>query len=141
MRVVGLDLGARRIDVAVSDSGGVLATPYTVIPRSGDDVADRGRIADVVRELAAEAVVVGLPLSLDGSVGPAAAAAEAEAVALRQVLDVPVECYDERLSTVSAERSLAASGVKGAARRRKVVDQVAAAVLLQSWLDSRRTVR
>ncbi len=141
MRVVGLDLGARRIGVAVSDSGGVLATPYTVIPRSGDEVADRARIADVVRELAAEAVVVGLPLSLDGSVGPAATAAEAEAVALGQVLDVPVECHDERLSTVSAERSLAASGVKGAARRRKVVDQVAAAVLLQSWLDSRRTVR
>ena len=140
MRVVGLDLGARRIGVAVSDSGGVLATPYTVIPRSGDDAADWARIADVVRELAAEAVVVGLPLSLDGSVGPAATAAEVEAVALRQVLDVPVECYDERLSTVSAERSLAASGVKGAARR-KVVDQVAAAVLLQSWLDARRTVR
>ena len=140
MRVVGLDLGARRIGVAVSDSGGVLATPYTVIPRSGDDAADRARIADVVRELAAEAVVVGLPLSLDGSVGPAATAAEVEAVALRQVLDVPVECHDERLSTVSAERSLAASGVKGAARR-KVVDQVAAAVLLQSWLDARRTVR
>ena len=140
MRVVGLDLGARRIGVAVSDSGGVLATPYTVIPRSGDDVADRARIADVVRELAAEAVIVGLPLSLDGSAGPAATAAEGEAVALRQVLDVPVECHDERLSTVSAERSLAASGVKGRARR-KVVDQVAAAVLLQSWLDSRRTVR
>ena len=140
MRAVGLDLGARRIGVAVSDSEGVLATPYTVIPRSGDDVADRARIADVVRELAAEAVVVGLPLSLDGSVGPAATAAEAEAVALGQVLDVPVECHDERLSTVSAERSLAASGVKGAARR-KVVDQVAAAVLLQSWLDSRRTLR
>ena len=140
MRVVGLDLGARRIGVAVSDSRGVLATPYTVIPRSGDDAADWARIADVVRELAAEAVVVGLPLSLDGSVGPAATAAEVEAVALRQVLDVPVECYDERLSTVSAERSLAASGVRGTARR-KVVDQVAAAVLLQSWLDSRRTVR
>ena len=140
MRVVGLDLGSRRIGVAVSDSGGALATPYSVIPRSGDESTDRARIAEVVREVGAEAVVVGLPLSLDGSAGPAATAAEAEADALRQALDGPVQCHDERLSTVSAERSLAASGVRGTARRR-VVDQVAAAVLLQSWLDSRRTVR
>ena len=136
MRVVGIDLGSRRIGVAVCDSGGLLATPYSVIERSGDESGDRERIAEVVRELGAEAVVVGLPLSLDGSAGPAAVAASAEADALRRVLDVPVECHDERLSTVSASRSLAASGVKGRARR-KVVDQVAAAVLLQSWLDSR----
>jgi len=134
--VVGLDLGSRRIGVAVCDSGGMLATPYSVIERSGDAVADRAGIAELARELEAEAVVVGLPLSLDGSTGPAAAAALAEADALRQVLDVPVECHDERLSTVSAHRSLAASGVRAKARRR-VVDQVAAAVLLQSWLDSR----
>ncbi len=136
MRVVGLDLGSRRIGVAVSDSGGVLATPYSVIERSADVGADRVRIAEVVRDVGAEAVVVGLPLSLDGSRGPAATAAEAEVDALREVLDVPVEAHDERLSTVSAHRSLAASGLKGAARR-KVVDQVAAAVVLQSWLDGR----
>ena len=137
MRVVGLDLGTRRIGVAVSDSGGVLATPSATIERSGDADADRARIAEVVRELEAKAVIVGLPLSLDGSTGPAAAAALTEAEALRLVLDVPVECHDERLSTVSANRSLAASGVKSRGRR-KVVDQVAATVLLQSWLDSRR---
>ena len=136
MRVLGLDLGSRRIGVAVCDSGGVLATPYSVVQRSGDERADRERIAELVAEVGAEAVVVGLPLSLDGSAGPAAAAAEAEAEALRLVLGVPVECHDERLSTVSASRSLAASGVK-ARGRRTVVDQVAAAVLLQSWLDSR----
>ena len=136
MRVVGLDLGTRRIGVAVSDSRGVVATPYSVIRRSGDAGADRQRIAEVVHELGAEAVAVGLPLSLDGSAGPSATAALAEADALREVLDVPVECHDERLSTVSAHRSLAASGVKAKARGR-IVDQVAAAVLLQSWLDSR----
>lgn len=136
MRVLGLDLGSRRIGVAVCDSGGLLATPYEVVERSGDERADRERIAELVREVGAEAVVVGLPLSLDGSAGPAATAALAEAEALRQVLDVPVECHDERLSTVSASRSLAASGVRGRSRR-KVVDQVAAAVVLQSWLDSR----
>lgn len=134
---MGLDLGTRRIGVAVSDSGGVLATPYSMIERSGDVAADRARIADVVRELEAGTVVVGLPLSLDGSRGPAATAALAEVDALREVLHVPVQTHDERLSTVSAQRSLAASGLKGARRRRKVVDQVAAAVLLQSWLDAR----
>ncbi len=136
MRAVGLDLGTRRIGVAVSDSGGVLATPYSVIERSGDEDADRARIVETVRELEADAVVVGLPLSLDGSRGPAATAAVVEIDALREALDVPVACHDERLSTVSAHRSLAASGLKGAARR-KVVDQVAAAVVLQSWLDMR----
>lgn len=137
MRVVGLDLGSRRIGVAVSDSGGVLATPYSVIERSGDPAADRARIAGVVHELEAGTVVVGLPLSLDGSRGPAATAAVTEVDALRQVLDVPVEVHDERLSTMSAHRSLTASGLKGSARRRQVVDQVAAAVVLQSWLDGR----
>jgi len=136
VRVVGIDLGTRRIGVAVSDSGGVLATPYSVIERTGDDRVDRDRIAEVIRELHAGAVVVGLPLSLDGSRGPAATAALAQVDALRQHLDVPVEVHDERLSTVSAHRSLAASGLKRA-RRRQVVDQVAAAVVLQSWLDSR----
>ena len=136
MRVVGLDLGTRRIGVAVSDSGGVLATPYSVIERTGDERLDRDRIAEVVRELEAGAVVVGLPLSLDGSRGPAATAALAQVDALRETLEVPVEVHDERLSTVSAHRTLAASGLKGA-RRRQVVDQVAAAVVLQSWLDGR----
>src|SRR5205085_3638545 len=86
----------------------------------------------------AERVVIGLPLSLDGSEGPAAAWARAEASALAAALgDVPVELYDERLTTVSAQRALVAAGVRGRNRRR-VVDQVAAAVLLQAWLDGGR---
>ncbi len=134
MRVVALDLGTRRIGVAVSDAGGIMATPYTVIERSGDVAADRARVADVVEEVGAGLVVVGLPLSMDGRKGPAARAALEEAEALRGVLDVPVECHDERLTTVSAERSLRSAG-KGGVARRRVIDQVAAAVLLQSWLD------
>ena len=137
MRVVGLDLGKRRVGVAVSDSGGILAVPSTTVERTGDDAADRARVADVVRELAAERVVVGLPRSLDGSEGPAAGWARGEAAALAALLDVPVELYDERLTTVSAQRSLVAAGVKGRDRR-KVVDQVAATVLLQAWLDGGR---
>ena len=134
MRVVGLDLGSRRIGVALSDSGGAVATPYTVLERSGDPHADRAALAALVGEIEAELVVVGLPLSLDGSMGPAARAAAAEAVAIADVLSVPVETYDERLTTVTADRSLMQLRMKAGARRR-VVDKVAAAVMLQSWLD------
>lgn len=119
-----------------------MATPYSVIQRSGDVSDDRARVAEIVAEVGAGLVVVGLPLSLDGSKGPAARAALEEAAALRQVLDVPVECHDERLTSVTANRSLTEAGVTGSRRRRArkagAVDQAAAAVLLQSWLDTRR---
>ena len=143
MRVVALDLGTRRIGVAVCDAGGIMATPYSTIERSGDAGADRARVAETVAEVDAGLVVVGLPLSMDGTVGTAAAAALVEAEALRAVLDVPVELQDERLTSVSANRSLAAAGVTGrrrqAARRAGAVDQAAAAIVLQSWLDAHRT--
>ncbi|MFN2506562.1 MAG: Holliday junction resolvase RuvX [Acidimicrobiales bacterium] len=132
MRAVGLDLGEKRIGVAVT--AGTLAMPHAVIQRSGDAKVDHSAVARMVEELGGERLVVGLPLSLDGSHGPAARRAEAEAEELRAVVAVPVELFDERLTTVSATRSLAAAGVRGRAQRR-VVDQVAAAVLLQAWLD------
>lgn len=143
MRTIGLDLGTRRIGVAVSDSGGIMATPYSVIERSGDPQADRARVAAVVAEVEAERVVVGLPLSMDGTIGPAASAAVEEADALRRLLDVPVDLQDERLTSVTANRSLAAAGVTGrrrtrAARRAGAVDSTAAAILLQAWLDGQR---
>jgi len=98
-------------------------------------------VAAIVTEVEAELVLVGLPLSMDGSIGPAAAAALEEAEALRDVVGVPVRCHDERLTSVSANRSLAAAGVTGRrrtrnARRSGAVDQTAAAVMLQSWLDT-----
>ena len=142
MRAVALDLGTRRIGVAVSDSGGIMATPYSTIQRSGDPTADRDRVAGLVTEIGAGLVVVGLPLSMDGSEGPAARSALEEADALRGMLDVPVACHDERLTSVSANRSLTEAGVTGGRRRNAraagAVDQAAAAVLLQSWLDSHR---
>ena len=117
-----------------------MATPYSVIDRSGDVRADRARVAEIVSEVGAGLVVVGLPLSLDGTKGPAARAALEEVEALRAVLDVPVESHDERLTSVTANRSLTAAGVTGRRRRRAraagAVDQAAATVLLQSWLDS-----
>ena len=119
-----------------------MATPYSTIERSDDVSADRARVAEIVSEVGAGLVVVGLPLSMDGRKGPAAHAALEEAEALRTVLDVPVESYDERLTSVSANRSLDDAGVTGRRRRRAreagAVDQAAAAVLLQSWLDARR---
>lgn len=139
MKVVGLDLGTRRIGVAVSVPTTSLAVPHGVVLRSANRATDHKNLAKVVSELGAESVVVGLPLSLDGSIGPAAAAALAEADELRQVLDVPVHSHDERLSTVSADRSLAAAGVNSRARRNRV-DQTAAAVILTSWLECHQSV-
>jgi putative Holliday junction resolvase len=134
-RALALDLGTRRIGVALSDSAGAVATPLDVLTRSNDRMRDHARIADLVAEAGAEVVVVGLPLSLDGSVGPAARGVLDEADELRARLDVSVVTWDERLSTVEAERRLRAAGVKGP-KGRGVVDQVAATVILQSWLDS-----
>lgn len=135
MRAVGLDLGTRRIGVAVSDAEGRVATPYDVVHRSGDPSADRQAIARIVSEVEAGVVVVGMPLSLDGTIGPAAQAALDEVLALQSTLDVPVTTHDERLTTVSAHRQLQALGLN-AARRRKMIDQVAASVMLQAWLDA-----
>ena len=135
MRVVGIDLGTRRIGVAVSDATGTLASPYSVIERGRERTEDHRAIAAVVAEVEAERVVVGLPLSLSGAVGPAAQAAQAEADELAAALSVPVETFDERLTTVTADRALKARKLKAPARR-QVVDQVAATVMLQHWLDS-----
>ncbi len=135
MRALGLDLGQRRVGVAVCDSAGTVATPVETLVRSGDTGRDLRAIADRVRDWEAEIVVVGLPRSLDGSEGPAAQAARAETKRLGRFLGVPVVSYDERLTTVIAERRLMEQQVKGRARR-DVVDQVAAAVILQSWIDA-----
>lgn len=139
MRVIGIDLGSKRIGVATSDTTGTIASPYTVIARHGRDrQTDHRAIAAIVTEMEAERVVVGLPLSLSGDKGPAAQAAEAEAAELAAVLPVPVETWDERLTTVSADRSMMEMRMKADARRR-VVDKVAAAILLQAWLDAHRS--
>lgn len=129
VRALGLDLGSRRIGVAVSS--GIVATPYEVIERGNE----RARIIELIEETGATIVVIGLPYSLDGSKGPAARLVEAEVAELRDALDVPIETYDERFTTVTAHQSLMNQKMKADARRR-VVDKVAAAVMLQSWLES-----
>ena len=137
MRALGIDLGSKRIGVALSDSGGTLATPYEVVPRSGDPTRDHRRIAQLAEEAGALVLVVGLPLRLDGTPGPAATAATEEAAALGAATGLPVELWDERLTTVTADRDLRSLDLKTPARR-KVVDKVAASVMLQAWLDHRR---
>lgn len=136
MRAVGLDLGSVRIGVAISDSDGRVATPYEVVVRSGDRDRDHRTIAGIVADVDADVVVVGLPLSLDGTEGRAAQGARHEAGLLADVVGVPVEMHDERFTTVTAEQSLREQGVRGP-RRRAVIDKVAAAVMLQAWLDGR----
>lgn len=134
-RVVGLDLGAKRIGVAVCDAGRMVATPFETIKRIGDRPIEHGRLTEILDETEAVLLVVGLPLSLDGTVGQAAKTVLSEVRALKRTLSVPVETHDERLTTVTADDYLTEQGVRGN-KRRDVVDQVAAAVILQSWIDS-----
>ena len=134
MRVLGIDLGSKRIGLALSDPRRILATPHSVVLRAKRRDDDHRKINDVVQEWEVARIVVGLPLSLDGSVGRAAKAAIREAKELGVVTGVPIETYDERLTTVSAHQVLREQGVAGADRKH-VVDKVAAAVLLQAWLD------
>ena len=134
-RAVGIDFGAVRIGVATSDPGRVIASPYDVIQRASDHATDHAAIARVVHEEDASIVVVGLPRSMSGRDGAAATAVRAEADELRALLAVPVVLWDERLSTVTANRALIEGGVRRKSRKGSV-DKVAAAVILQSWLDA-----
>lgn len=136
VRALGIDPGSKRIGIAVSDPSGTIASPLTVLIRSRSRRHDLEELARIAREEEAEVIVVGLPLNLDGSEGAAAKAAIAQARQLATVVDVPVEMHDERLTTVTADRRMIEAGLDALARR-KVVDKIAAAIMLQSWLDSR----
>lgn len=137
MRALGLDLGSKRIGVAVSDRSGTIASPHSVLARSGSRRRDHDAVAELVAEEEAEIVVVGLPLNMNGSYGPAATAALAEVDAMATVVGVPVVTSDERRTTVTADRAMIEAGLR-APERRKHVDKIAAAVMLQTWLDGRR---
>ncbi len=136
MRVLALDLGSKRIGVAVSDRSGTIATPLVVLQRGRTLRIDHEHIRDLVEQEEAVRIVVGLPLAMDGSIGKAAQAAIKEAKALASVVDVPVETFDERRTTVTADQLLIERGLR-APERRLVIDKVAAAVILQTWLDGR----
>ena len=140
MRCLGLDLGSKRIGVALCDPDERVATPLTVVERSKSRAQDHANIAKLIAEYEVQVVVVGLPLNMSGKVTAAAQSATEETEQLRLALGIPVHLYDERLTTVTADRSLMELEMKADARRR-VVDKVAAAVMLQAYLDHRRHER
>jgi putative Holliday junction resolvase len=138
----GVDVGTVRVGVARSDPSGVLASPVETLARDVASGADLDRLAGLIRATAEEGavagVVVGLPRTLRGEEGASAVMARGYAAELApRIAPIPVELSDERLTTVSAERKLAAGGVRSR-NRRAVVDQVAAVELLQDWLDMHR---
>jgi putative Holliday junction resolvase len=135
--LLGIDPGTRRIGVAVSDAGGTIALPLEVVERGKDDTWLR-RIAELAGERGVVGLVVGLPVRMDGTDGPEAAEARKLAGVLERKLGVPAVLADERFTSVAANRAMASADVDSR-RRRPVVDKVAAAILLQSHLDARRS--
>lgn len=139
--MMGVDLGSVRIGIALSDSAGRLAFPKGVIARSGDDRLDMTAVAAAGRHVGVTTVVVGLPLALDGVETAAARSARRWAQGLEtMVAPARVLLFDERLSTVSAEKALAQAG-RSARQRRGSVDSAAATVILQAFLDSKAGAR
>lgn len=135
--ILGLDPGQRRIGVALAVAGASLALPLTVLVRDGDWLET---VAALVREHGVTDVVVGLPISLKGAEGPAAASARNFAGQVGERLGMRVHLVDERLSTVAAGRALAEAGTRGR-RVRRTVDSSAAAIILQAYLDGQPGVR
>ena len=137
MRVLALDIGDKRVGVAVSDPRGRVATPVKVLDASA--IRDPHAVASLVEEYEAECVVIGLPLSLDGEEGPQAQRVRKIGARLAQGLRVEVEYADERMSSVQAKRALREGGLAERAQRGRV-DMLAAAIFLQGYLDAHRAV-
>lgn len=136
MRTMGLDVGDKRIGVALSDESAILASPRETITRRGN-AADIRKLLELAQQEDVAEILVGMPLSLNGTEGPQAHKVTRFIEALRAETELPIRTWDERLSTVAAERSLLEADLSRA-KRRKLVDKVAAAIILQSYLDSRR---
>jgi putative Holliday junction resolvase len=134
MRTLALDLGSKWIGCAVSDEGALIASPLRRLARRGDD-EDIGAVLQLLGETHAAALVIGLPLQLDGREGPRARRARRFATRLAARFDGEVLLWDERFSTSAAERALL-EGKMRRQRRRETVDKVAAAVILQGYLDA-----
>ena len=133
MRILGLDIGEKRIGVALSDPLGIIASALTVIERTTDEAAIK-QIINLALENEAERIVVGMPRSLDGSLGKQAQAVQSFIDLLKERTQLPVVSWDERLSTVAAERALLETGMKRD-KRKKHRDSLAAAFILQGYLD------
>jgi len=131
-RSLGLDIGDKRIGVALSDPGGILASPFTIINRI-DDAVDIEAITSIVNQQQVEQIIVGLPRSMDGSIGKQAQKVETFVRKLSGHTEIPVEFRDERLSTVSAKRLMQAANTK-----KTRDDAIAAAIILQGYLEETR---
>lgn len=139
MTVLALDVGDRRIGVAVSDPTGLIARPLTVITRKSN-LLDTERIRSLVEGNHVDAIVVGLPLRGDNEIGPQAEKTLAFVRYLRKHLALPVETWDERFTTEEAQREMIAMGIRRS-RRKEMLDAAAAAVILDDWLAAHRTTR
>ncbi|GIO69088.1 Holliday junction resolvase RuvX [Paenibacillus sp. JTLBN-2024] len=135
MRIMGLDYGDRKIGVAVSDLFGWTAQGLEVVERRRDG-SEVSRIAELVRDYEVEEIVVGLPKNMNGSIGPRGEICIDFADKLKEMLKLPVHLWDERLTTVSAERTLIEADVSRK-KRKQVVDKMAASLILQNYLDSK----
>lgn len=135
-RSLGLDIGDKRIGVAISDPEGKLASPLTIINCQGD-IADVAAITDIISQQQVKQVIVGLPRSMDGSLGKQAEKVKAFAQKLCSQAKVPIEFRDERLTTVSAKRLMQAISIKKPKGKAKH-DAIAATLILQGYLDERR---
>ena len=138
MRALGLDVGSKTIGVALTDEAGIAAHPLTVLERTGNS-ADAIVVAALCGTYAVTDVVIGMPFELSGRVGHRARRVQELITALSAALPVTINCheYDERFTTAQAERALI-EGDMSRARRRQVIDQQAAAVILMGWLDAQR---
>jgi putative holliday junction resolvase len=134
MIVMGLDVGDKRIGVAISDAENILATPLTTIERSADDAVTVQTIIDIVTNRKVERIIAGLPYSLNGTIGPQATRTLSFIEKLSQSTDIPVETRDERMSTVAAQQMLRQSG-KNSMQMKGKIDSAAAAYILQGYLD------
>lgn len=136
-RILGIDYGRSRVGLALSDPSGTIAQPFTVLDRRSDEALFEG-LSRIVAEHEVTHVVLGLPVRLDGTEGAASQEVRTFAETLRERLDVPVDLWDERLTTARAEREMLQADLSRA-KRKKRRDKVAAQILLQSYLDAHRS--
>ena len=136
MRIMGLDLGDRTIGVAMSDSLAMTAQGLKVIRRYHEETRELQELSDIIREFEVNEIVLGYPKNMNGTIGERAIKSEAFADKLRNSFGLPVKLWDERLSTIGAQRALLEANVSRA-KRKKIIDKMAAVFILQGYLDSR----
>jgi putative Holliday junction resolvase len=137
---MGLDVGEKTIGIAVSDALGLTAQGLEVIRRTGSIEQDLQRLKEVVQEKEINKIVIGMPRNMNGSYGPQSEKVQKFAEIIKAELNLPVETWDERLTTVEAERLLVSADMSRA-KRRKIIDKMAASLILQGYLDSRPASR